>query len=315
MAEVFAVEKFHRTVIDPDLVKKWVAHAQVKPSSLKTYMKGIRRLSEYLTREGISMPTREDLFAYRDYLGKKYLANTANLYLTAAKLFFDFLATEGIIPINIGDRIKGFKIDEGHKKAAFAPAEIKKISDSFDTSTLKGKRNKAMIALMATAGLRTIEIVRADVGDIDYSMGKYFLHVQGKGRDDKTATVHIPTGVYNLIQDYLKMRGKVSGKTPEGVDALFASVSCRNFGGRMLSTSISRIVKETFRANGFDSKTLTAHSLRHTAATTALRNHASLREVQQMLRHKNIAVTQIYLHELTRYDNRAEDLAAEAFGF
>ena len=112
----------------------------------------------------------------------------------------------------------------------------------------------------------------------------------------------IPEKVYKMISEYLATREKISADSP-----LFISKRKK----RLRADCISRIIKTTLRRAGYDSERLTAHSLRHTAATNALRNGATLRQVQQMLRHKNIAVTQIYLHELDRLDNNAEDLAAK----
>ena len=171
----------------------------------------------------------------------------------------------------------------------------------------KSKRDKAIFALMVTAGLRAIEVARANVGDIIDQGGKYFLLAQGKGHTEKDAMVKISDGVYSLIQDYLCLRA-------DEKENLFGSVSKRNYSGRLTTTSISRIVKGAMKAAGYDSKRLTAHSLRHTAATTALQKGASLRDVQQVLRHTSITVTQVYLHELDRLNNNAEDLNAAAFG-
>ena len=90
-------------------------------------------------------------------------------------------------------------------------------------------------------------------------------------------------------------------------------MSHRNFGGRLNTTTISILVKDMMRRAGFDSERLTAHSLRHTAATIALQAGASLRQVQQVLRHKSVNVTEIYLHDLDRMANNAEVMVAEIF--
>lgn len=291
------------------LVDKWIAFAQVKPSSVKSYTKGIKRLAEYCAAKNILNFSRESLLEYRLYLSKKYAPTTANLYLTAAKLFFSFLKVEGYINDNPAERVKGFKVVAGHKKDSLSADAVKKILGSFDTSTEKGLRDKAMFALMTTAGLRTIEIIRADVGDIIERDGKKFLLVQGKARDSKDEVVRIVDGVYKMIQDYLAERGNISDDTP-----LFASCANRNYGDRMTTTSISRIIKTALKNAGYNSRRLTAHSLRHTAATVSLKSGATLREVQQVLRHTSIVITQIYLHELDRANNTAECLAAAAFG-
>lgn len=290
-----------------NLVEKWIAYAQVSKSSVKSYKKGIRRFMEYCAANAINQPTRETLINYREYLKENYAAASANLYLTSAKLFFSFLQVEGFITVNPADRVKGLKVQAGHKKDALSADAVKTILSTFDTSTLKGKRDKAMFALMATAGLRTIEVSRADKADIIQQAGIYFLLVQGKGHNEKDAMVKISAGVFNLIQDYLSSRADDS-------DNLFGSVSRRNNGGRMTTNSISRIIKSAMQSAGFNSKRLTAHSLRHTAATTALNKGATLRQVQQVMRHSSINVTTIYLHDLDRLNNNAEELNAAAFG-
>jgi len=290
-----------------ELVGKWLAYAQVSPSSVKSYQKGIRRLQEYCTTKAICVISRANLIDYREHLKNKYAVATANLYLTAAKLFLNFLKAEGYLNENPADRVKGLKVIAGHKKDAFSAKSIQTILKSFDTSSIKGKRDKAMFALMTTSGLRTIEVSRADVSDIVTLDGNYFLLVQGKGRGEKSDKVRITEGVYNLIQDYLAHRS-------EKQVSLFGSLSRRNYGERLTTTSISRLVKSAMKRAGYDSRRLTAHSLRHTAATVALKNGATLREVQQVLRHTNITVTQIYLHDLDRLENRAECIAAAAFG-
>ncbi len=294
-----------------DLAARWIQFAQVSASSRKAYGKGIKRLQEYLTANNISnTPARAELLNYREYLGNKYQATTANLYLTSCKLFFQFLATEGYITKNPSEHLKGYKISSEHKKAALSVSMTKAVVSKIDTSTLAGKRNLAMYQLMTCCGLRCIEGVRANVGDFENFGGVIRLHIQGKGRNDKSSSVNVPAGVYQKILEYLKARGNV-GKN----DPLFASVSNRNFGGRLTTVSVSRIIKSIFRNANFDSPKLTAHSLRHSAATNSLKAGASLLEVQQLLRHQKISTTQIYLEEISALENTASTRAANAFGF
>jgi len=291
------------------MAEKFIAFAQVKNSSAKSYRKGIRRLADYCTVNAIKIITREVMVAYRSTLAEKYSASTANLYLTAAKLFLAFLKQENYIDINPAEHLKGLKVSNAHKKDSLSADDTKKILCGIETSTVKGTRNKALYALMTTAGLRTIEIIRANVGDIVKTEGKYFLYVQGKGRNDKSECVEIAPNVYKLIEKYLASRENISANAP-----LFGSLSHRNFGSRLTTGSVSRIIKTALKAAGFNSPRLTAHSLRHTAATIALKAGQSLRAVQQMLRHKNVSVTQIYLHDLDRINNNSESVVASAIG-
>ena len=298
------------TTIDFSLAARWIKFAQVSASSVQAYEKGIKRLAEYFCAANITAPTRADLISYRDYLGSKYQPTTANLYLTTAKLFFSFLQVEGYITFNPAEHLKGFKISSEHKKAALSVEQTKTVIKNFDTTKLQGLRDKAIYALMTACGLRCVEVQHANISDL-YKVGAvYRLQVQGKGHTQKDSAVNVPAGVMKLINDYLAARGVVEVDAP-----LFSSLSRRNFGGRLTTYSISRIIKTALRKSNFDSPRLTAHSLRHSAATVALKNGATLREVQQLLRHVNIAVTTIYLHELDALQNQASNLAASAFGF
>ena len=296
-------------LINADLVGRWIAFAQVTPSSEKSYRKGIKRLAEYCAKNQITEFSREMFINYREYLKAKYSGATTNLYLSAVKLFCAFLQVEGILANNPTAHLKGVKISSGHKRDALSAADSKNILNSIESSTLKGKRDKALFSLLVTCGLRSIEVVRADVGDIVNYGGKIFLRIQGKGHFQKNAEVRVSEGVYKMLKEYLCERGEVKETEP-----LFASVARRNLGGRMTTTSISRIIKSAMRGAGYDSKRLTCHSLRHSAATLALLAGATLREVQMTLRHTSISVTQIYLHEVDRLKNRAECLVSAALG-
>ncbi len=295
---------------DFSLVTRWLAFAQVSAASVKSYSKGIKRLQEYMADNNIITPTRGEMVVYREYLGNKYQPTTANLYITAAKLFFAFLTTEGFISVNPCEHIKGFKLSNEHKKSALSIEMTKTVLNRFDVSTLQGLRNKALYSLMTCCGLRCVEVQRANFGDLEKIGGVYRLRLQGKGHTQKDSAVNVPESVVKLIFDYLEKRGTIKADYP-----LFASISNRNNGGRLTTVSISRIIKSALREGGYDSPRLTAHSLRHSAATVALQSGASLREVQQLLRHQKIDTTTIYLHELNALENQASNLAASAFGF
>ena len=103
------------------------------------------------------------------------------------------------------------------------------------------------------------------------------------------------------IYEYLQARGRVSDTEP-----LFVSVSDRNNGQRLTTRSIRRIAKEHLRDIHLDSDRLTAHSLRHTFATVALKNGAPLLQVKEAMRHNSVETTMIYAHSLDRISNGAE---------
>ena len=295
--------------INAELFTRWIEYLDAKPRTIETYTRNIKPFMLYLQANGISQPTREDIIAYRDQLKADHKPTTVQAYIMAIKLFFQWLEQENLYP-NIAKHVKGAKIDTDHKKDPLTAKQVGKVLKTIDTDTLTGLRDYAIIALDVTSGLRTIEIMRANIEDIRTVGDFTALFIQGKGHDEKNTFVKIPEQVEEAIRAYLAARGKTSGKDP-----LFVSHAHRNNGERMTTRSISRIVKDSLKAAGYDSDRLTAHSLRHTAATLNLLNGASLEDTQQLLRHTSINTTMIYAHALERAKNDSENrIAAAIFG-
>ena len=292
--------------LSAELFARWVAYLDAKPKTVDTYTKAIRQFFVYLSDHGITHPTREDIIAYREYLKKEHKPTTVQNYLTATKLFFQWTEQEGIYD-NVAARVKGAKIDKEHKKDYLTSKQVAKLLKSIDRSTLKGKRDYAMLSLMTTTGLRTISIIRADVGDVRTAGDAVALYYQGTGHEEKADYVKLAEPVEEAIRDYLNARGTTDATAP-----LFSSVAHRNTGGRMTTRSISRVVKDSFIAIGLNSDRLTAHSLRHTTATLNLLNGGTIEETKQLLGHQNINTTMIYSHALERAKNNSESRVAKA---
>lgn len=291
------------------LTERFIKFAGVADKSAATYIVALRQLFKYFRNNSVVNPSREDLEKWRDSLiddGKS--ASTIQLYIASCKLFFRWLAQEEIYK-NIADHLKSkVRISHEHKKDALTAAQSKELLKSAKgKDTLKDKRNAAIVALMLTAGLRTIEVSRANVGDIRTVHGVTFLFVQGKGRSEKAESVRIAPQVYSLIQKYLKARGKVAENEP-----LFTSTSNRCKNARLDTQTIRKMIKVNLRGIGLNSSRLTAHSLRHTAATTMIIAGVELPKVQKILRHKNVNTTMIYADAWERLKNNGECIAANA---
>lgn len=296
-----------RAAVRADLYNRYISYLDRKPKTIETYQAALKSLYRYMAQEGIERPTREDILAYKRRLqAQGYKAATIQAYILAARLFFKWTAQERLYP-DIADRITGAEISREHKRDYLAKHQVLDILGHIDRATLTGKRDYALMLLMATAGLRTIEVARANIEDIRISGGRAVLYVQGKGQDEKAPYVKIAEPVEMAIRDYLKARGEVSANDP-----LFTSGSNKNKGGRMTTRSISRLVKDRLIAAGYSSDRLTAHSLRHSAATINLLEGGTLEETQQLLRHSNINTTMIYLHHIEREKNPSEDRIARA---
>ena len=215
---------------------------------------------------------------------------------------------------NVADNIKGAKIGREFKKDYLTPEQVKLVLSGINQDSLKGIRDYAMIALMVTGGLRTIEVSRANIGDIRLNGGNMVLYVEGKGADEKSAYIKLTKPVHEAIKKYLEMR--YSNAEYKNVDPLFASTSNNNTGGRMTTKSISETVKKCFEWVGLKSDRLTAHSLRHTAVTLILKEGKKagiidiLEQARQVARHAKIETTLIYAHHIDREENIGEELVA-----
>lgn len=294
-------------VINENTINNYLSFVDVQGQSALTYTKSIKQLANYLRANGISEPVREDILRFREYLKETGHKNTTiQTYIVAIRLFFKWLQQEGIYP-NIADNIKAPKVSRDHKKDYLTANQVKEILNSIDTDTLQGKRDYALISLLVTCGLRTIEVVRANKEDLQALGENTVLYIQGKGREDKAEYVKVPVQTEKAIREYLLARGKVSGTDP-----LFASTSNNSKGQRMTTRAIRGIVKNAMVKTGYDSDRLTTHSLRHTAVTLSLLVGKDITEVQEFARHKNIATTMIYNHALDKAKNTCSSAISDA---
>lgn len=292
--------------VSEELFNRWTSYIDASPKTVETYTKAIKQFFIYLQDNGIRQPQREDVVAYRDYLKEDHKPTTVQSYLASVKLFFQWTEREGLYP-NVSDRVKGAKIDTEHKKDYLTTKQVNKLLSGVDTSTLKGMRDYAMLALMVTTGLREVSIARANIDDIRTVGDTTALFYQGKGHEEKADYVKLEDRVEEAIRTYLQARGEKNEEAP-----LFASIANRNSGERMTTRSISRTVKERLGDVGLVSDRLTGHSLRHTFATLNLLNGGTVEETQQILGHKNINTTLIYSHALERAKNDSEKRVATA---
>jgi integrase/recombinase XerC/integrase/recombinase XerD len=222
----------------------------------------------------------------------------------ALRRFYTWLQAQGLYP-NVCE-VKGAKKPRGFSKDTFTPGQLRDILSGIDTASLDGLRDFALVNLLARTALRTIELARANVGDLRQESGQAVLYIQGKGRASKDDFVILTDEAERPLRKYLHARAKIEGRPLQDSFPLFSSLSDRNRGQGLTPRSISRTCKAAFRQAGLDSSRLTAHSLRHTGITLALKGGASIQQAQAMARHADISTTMIYAHNLDRVSQAAE---------
>ena len=293
--------------LDFNTFDRFINYLDASPKTVETYKKALRQFFNYIGVHGIRQPQREDVLAFRDDLKASGLKpTTVQNYITATRIFFKWTEQEGLYP-NIAEHVKGAKLDKNHKKDYLTSRQAKEVLAGVQTDSEEGLRNYAILSLMVTGGLRTIEVSRADVGDLRTVGENTVLFVQGKGREEKTEYIKISAPVEKAIRSYLKARENVEEGQP-----LFTSTSNNSRGKRITTRTVSAIVKNALKNAGYDSARLTAHSLRHTAITLALLAGREITEVQQFARHANLNTTMIYNHALDQAKNGCSDAITNA---
>ncbi|HFR3404545.1 TPA: tyrosine-type recombinase/integrase [Streptococcus suis] len=295
------------TAITYDTFERFISYLDASPKTIETYTKALRQFFNYIGVHGIRKPQREDVLAFRDDLKASGLKpTTVQNYITATRIFFKWTAQEGLYP-NIAEHVKGAKLDKNHKKDYLTSRQAKEVLAGVQTDSEEGLRNYAILSLMVTGGLRTIEVSRADVEDLRTVGESTVLYIQGKGREEKTEYIKISAPVEKAIRSYLRARENVEEGQP-----LFTSTSNNSKGKRITTRTVSGVVKTALRNAGYDSTRLTAHSLRHTAITLALLAGREITEVQQFARHANLNTTMIYNHALDQAKNGCSDAISSA---
>lgn len=297
------------------LFERFCQDCQLKEKTKKTYQNAILQFMIWLKKNGIQNPVRSDIIRYLNELhingkpdGTPYSAATIKAYTNALRYFFSWLEDEHLYE-NISRRIKAPATDKGHKKLPLTEDQVQTVLSMIDISTDIGRRDYAILCTMVILGLRTIEVSRANIADLKTVGLQHRLYPFGKGRDEVSSEfLIVPESLYELIQNYLYDREACNPSDP-----LFISYSHNSLGKRITSNSVSRIVKTYFRQAGIDTPEITAHSLRHTAVTLALKTRTqngdpiTIRDVQRFARHMSQDTTEIYAHDLERENSQVEN--------
>ena len=293
-----------------EVVGMFIASQDVRDSSRNLYTRTLSQFFLWIEKTGkdIKHLNREDILEYKDSLLESGLSSlTISSYLVVVRKFYEW--TEGLkIYPNIAKGIKTPRRKQAFKKQHLTE---NKIGDLLEYYREKSLRDFAIVNLLLRTGLRTIEVVRADVGDITFKGERRVLLVWGKGHTEKDSFVVLTDKTYLPIREYLDSRKGVKAGDP-----LFTSNSRQNLGERLTTRTISQICKEGLREVGLDGKEFTAHSLRHTTAVEILKNGGEITDVQRVLRHTSPVTSQIYtesIEEELRLQKSPESLLDCAF--
>ena len=285
------------------LINSFIADQDVKENSKALYRRTLKQYFNWVDMKNYLLLdlVRMHILQYKEYLLLSGLSSlTVGSYITSVRRFYEWTEANKYYP-NIAKGIKSPKRKQQFKKQPLTPAQATRLISYYKDNSL---RDYAIINLLLRTGLRTIEVVRANVSDITFKGSQIVLLVHGKGRDEKDNFVILTEKAYKPIKEYLKSRRNINNTDP-----LFVSSSNNSKGERLTTRTISFMAKEGLKAIGLNDKSFTAHSLRHTTAVNILRAGGTIEDAQLTLRHSTPVTTQIYtstLNELRRLENSGE---------
>ena len=292
------------------------------PHTSRCYRRDLEGFEDFLKSSGMFLtPTggveigKVDRIAIRKYLSflhRKNKKSSIARKISTLRSFFKYLVREQVILSNPAKSVSAPKIektlpttltvDEAFRLMESPKSISKKSSEG---AKEKGLRDRAILELLYSSGLRVSELVGLNSNQLDLDLG--IVKVMGKGRKERI----VPVGVkaIEVLKAYLEERRmlkalppgqKPSG--PEGSPARRASapegeqpIFVNSLGGRLTARSVGRLVKKYSRHLGIFRK-VSPHSLRHTFATHLLDAGADIREIQEMLGHSSLSTTQRYTH-------------------
>ena len=292
------VADFHRLADVPPEIE-WFANLE-NFCTRRAYQ---HALQDFMRFTGISRPeefrqiTRAHIIAFRDELRKRDLSGTTiRNRLAALSSLFEYLCEQNAVTHNPVKGVKRPSVEsyEG-KSPALGDHQARALLDAPDSLSLKGKRDRAILAILLYHALRRDELCKLKVKDIQQER-RGVLHMKVSGKGGKTRYLPIHPVVSRLIHEYLE----VAGHGQEESCPLFRSLS----NNRSMSKTAALTADAVYKIVQFYSDNLGfrvgAHSLRATAATNALENNADIAKVQEWLGHANISTTRIYDHRKMR---------------
>ncbi|MDK2857273.1 MAG: integrase/recombinase XerD [Verrucomicrobiota bacterium] len=212
-------------------------------------------------------------------------ANSLSRHLVSLKVFFRYLAQEGLLSINVAETMESPKVWK-MLPSVLTPKEIDRLFSAPDIKTPLGIRNRAILELFYASGLRVSELAGLQLSDLHFD--ERFLRCVGKGRKERV----VPVGGA-AIQWVKRYISEVRPRLTPGPQEQTVFLSRRN--QPLSRKTVWDMIKKCARSAGI-TKTIYPHTLRHSFASHLLANGAELRIIQEMLGHADIATTQIYTH-------------------
>jgi integrase/recombinase XerD len=275
-----------------NIVRSYVRYLKLErnysPNTLEAYQHDLRHLLDYCEREGkepLALKL-EDLQHFAATIHELGIGPTSQArILSGVRSFYRYLLLDGYIDNDPTELLESPRLGE-HLPEVLSTEEVDQLEDSIDLSTNEGHRNRAIIEVLFSCGLRVSELVNLKYSDLFLEEG--YIRVLGKG--SKERLVPISERAIHELDNWRSVRNLMVIK-PGEEDYVFLN----RRGAHLTRTMILIMIKRQAEAAGI-AKTISPHTLRHSFATALLEGGADLRVIQALLGHESIGTTEIYTH-------------------
>ena len=278
--------------VNADIIGKYRRYMKLErnysENTLDAYMSDLQKLLDYVGSEGlhvldVKLDDLRNFVAALVDIGIS--ARSQSRILSGVRTFYTFLILDGYIEDDPTELLEWPKLGE-HLPEVLSVEEVDRLEQACDLSKWEGQRNRTIIEVLFSCGLRVSELINLRLSDL--FLNEKFIRVMGKGKKERL--VPISESAIKELQYWFMDRNLMKIK-PGEEDFVFLN----RRGGHLTRMMIFTIVRRLAEAAGIE-KTISPHTLRHSFATALLEGGANLRAIQDMLGHERISTTQIYTH-------------------
>ena len=278
--------------VNADIIGKYRRYMKLErnysENTLDAYMSDLQKLLDYVGSEGlhvldVKLDDLRNFVAALVDIGIS--ARSQSRILSGVRTFYKFLILDGYIEDDPTELLEWPKIGE-HLPEVLSVEEVDRLEQACDLSKWEGQRNRTIIEVLFSCGLRVSELINLRLSDL--FLDEKFIRVMGKGKKERL--VPISESAVKELQYWFMDRNLMKIKLGEE-DFVFLN----RRGGHLTRMMIFTIVRRLAEAARIE-KTISPHTLRHSFATALLEGGANLRAIQDMLGHERISTTQIYTH-------------------
>jgi site-specific recombinase XerD len=261
------------------IINEFLSEQDISDISRKAYRNWLKPFQKWATDNAANVHDikKYQIINYKKHITGTYQDKSVNCYLTAIRMLYNWMESNRMIQGNPTTGVKLIRLNKPYRKKSLTTNQVVALMTSFNDSPTS-RRNKAIVTLMLSTGMRAVEVSRVLKSDITPEA----IEVQGKGRFTKDTKIKMDANIYNICMAQI-----INQET----NYLFHTIQ----GQPLTPKYISEIISQQMKAADIKTKDISCHSLRHTYAIRVMSKTNDLMRVMEYMRHSNPKTTMVYM--------------------